>query len=187
MLFRSFAVSWTLGPNVNPAAVISSTLTATPVNSTTSTVTTTVSGSATNGLVGPLQPQTTYQITVVSTTIGGSSPASIPISVMTVAASVAPSAPTGVTARWAIADPTTETDTLVATWNAAVPGDSPVDQYQITISGSDGAGTLTKIVDGTTLTASFTVDYIPNWSVTVRAHNALGWGPWSTSFTLGGL
>jgi len=182
-----FAVSWTLGPNVNPAAVTSSTLTATPVNSTAPTLTTTVGGSATNGLIGPLQPQTTYQITVVSTTIGGSSLASAPISVTTVAASVAPSAPTSVTAVWAIADPTAATDTLIATWHAAVPGDSPIDQYQVTISGSDGGGTFTQTVSGTMLTASFTVDYIPNWSVKVRAHNAVGWGPWSTSFTLGGL
>ncbi len=42
-----------------------------------------------------------------------------------------------------------------------MPGDSPVDQYQITITGSDGAGTLTQTVDGTTLTAYFAVDYNP--------------------------
>jgi hypothetical protein len=72
-------------------------------------------------------------------------------------------------------------------WNAAVPGDSPIDQYQITITGSDGGGTFTQTVPGTALTASFTVDYIPDWTVTVRAHNAAGWGPWSTRFTLGGL
>ena len=40
---------------------------------------------------------------------------------------------------------------------------------------------------GTTLTASFTVDYIPNWSVTVQAHNSFGWGPSSSVVTLGGL
>jgi hypothetical protein len=42
-------------------------------------------------------------------------------------------------------------------------------------------------VSGTTLTASFTVDHIPNWSVTVQAHNAFGWGSASSAFTLGGL
>jgi hypothetical protein len=46
---------------------------------------------------------------------------------------------------------------------------------------------FTQTVSGTTLTASFTVDYIPNWSVIVQAHNALGWGPWSSAVTLGGL
>jgi hypothetical protein len=181
-----FQVSWT-PQGVNPAAVTSSTLTATPVNSTASILTTTVSGSATTGLVGPIQPQTTYQITVVSTSIGGSSPASIPIDATTAAASIAPSAPTGVTAGWASLDPTGATDTLVATWKASVPGDSPVDQYQIGIRGSDGAGTFTQAVSGTTLTASFTVNFVPNWSVIVRAHNAVGWGPWSAPITLGGL
>lgn len=181
-----FQVSWT--PNgVNPAAITSSTLTATPVSSTAPILTTTVSGSAKTGLVGPLQPQTTYQITVVSTTLGGPSPASIPFSVTTTAASIAPSAPTGVTARWASIDPLGTTDTLIATWQASIPGNSPVDQYEITISGSDGGGTATQTVSGTTLTASFTVDYIPNWTVTVRAHNAAGWSPWSASFSLGGL
>jgi hypothetical protein len=59
--------------------------------------------------------------------------------------------------------------------------------YLVTITGSDGAGTSTQTVSGTTLTASFTVDYTPNWSVTVQAHNAFGWGPSSSVFTLGGL
>ena len=79
------------------------------------------------------------------------------------------------------------TATLIAAWNAASPGDSPVDQYQITITGSDGGGTFTQTVSGTTLTASFTVDFIPDWSVTVRAHNAFGWVPLSAPVTLGGL
>ncbi len=150
-----------------------------------SIATTTVSGSVGTGLVGPLQPLTMYQITVVSTTVGGSSPASTPITLTTVAASVAPSAPTGVTARWTAVGATTAN--LVTTWKAAVPGDSPVDQYQVTINDSDSGVTFTKSVPGTTLTASFTVDYIPDWSVTVRAHNAVGWGPWSPRITLGGL
>ena len=181
-----FQVSWT-PKGVNPAAVTSSTLTATPVNSPASILTTTVAGPAMNGAIASLQPQTTYQITVVNTTIGGSSPASTPISVTTEAASVAPSAPTNVMASWLNLEPSGATDTLVATWPAAVPGDSPIDQYQVTITGSDGSGTFTQTVSGTTLTASFTVDYIPNWTVTVRAHNAFGWGPSSTVITLGGL
>ncbi len=181
-----FQVSWT--PNgVNPAAVTSSILTATPISSTASVLTTTVAGSATTGVIPTLQPQTTYQITVVNTTVSGSSPASASISVTTSPATVLPSAPTGVTASWTNLDPTGTTDTLVATWQAAVPGNSPIDQYQITITGSDGAGTFMQTVPGTTLTASFTVGYIHNWSVTVQAHNAVGWGPSSTAATLGGL
>ena len=181
-----FQVSWTPS-GVNPAAVTSSTLTATPVNSTAPNLTTTVAGSATTGVIPMLQPQTTYQIVVVSTSLRGTSPASAPISVTTVPASVPPSAPSGVTAHWTNLDPTGTTDTLVASWQAADPGDSPIDQYRITISGSDGGGAFTQTVSGTTLTASFTVDYIPNWSVTVQAHNAFGWGPLSSPFRLGGL
>jgi hypothetical protein len=181
-----FQIAWT--PNgVNPVAITSSTLTATPVNSTASILTTTVNGPGTNGVIASLQPQTTYQITAVSTTIGGSSPASTPTNVTTETASIAPSAPTNVTAKWSNLDPTGTSDTLVATWAAAVPGDSPIDQYQITITGSDGAGTFTNTVSGTTLTTYFSVNYIPNWKVTVQAHNAFGWGPTSSVFTLGGL
>ncbi len=179
-----FRVSWTL-EGANPIAITSSTVTATPVSSTDPILTANVVGSTTSAMIGPLQPQTTYQITVVDTTIGGSSPASTAIAVTTSAATIAPSAPTGVMAYWAGAGATTAT--LVATWSAAVPGNSPVDTYEVLITGSDGAGTLTQNVSGTTLSASFTVDSIPNWTVQVRAHNAAGWGPWSATFTLGGL
>ena len=93
----------------------------------------------------------------------------------------------GVKASWTNLDPPGTTDNLVTSWLAAVPGDSPIDQYRITVIGSDNAGTFTQTVSGTTLTASFTIDFIPNWSVTVQAHNAMGWGPFSAAFTLGGL
>ena len=181
-----FQVSW-MPKEVNPGAIASTTVTAKPVNSTAPVLTTTVTGSATNGVISSLQPQTTYQITVVNTTISGSSPASTPLSVATSPASVPPSAPTGVTAGWANLDPTGATDTLVATWQAADPGNSPIDQYLVTITGSDSAGTFAQTVSGTTLTASFTSDYTPNWSVTVQARNAFGWGPSSSVFALGGL
>ena len=181
-----FQVSWAVN-GVNPAAITSSIVTATPVNSTASALTTNVTGQATAAVIPTLQPDTTYQITVVDATIGGSSPASTPISVTTSVASILPSAPTGVTASWLIADPSGTNDTIVVNWEAAVPGDSPVDQYQVTISGSDGGGTFVQTVPGTTLTASFNVDDIPNWSVSVKAHNAVGWGPSSSVVSLGGL
>jgi hypothetical protein len=107
--------------------------------------------------------------------------------VTTVPASVPPSAPAAVAASWLKPDPTGATDALAVTWQPAVPGNSPIDQYQITIVGSDGSGTFTQTVSGTALRANFTVNYIPNWSVTVQAHNAFGWGPLSTAVTLGGL
>lgn len=180
-----FQISW-MPTGVNPAAVTSSTLTATPMTSAAAILTTTVAGSATSGVILSLQPQTAYEITVVNTTIGGSSLASTPFSVTTSPATLPASAPAGVTVRWTSLDPTGATDTLVANWQAAVPGDSPIDQYRVTIIGSDGAGTFTQTAAGTTLTASFTVDYIPSWSVTVQAHNAVGWGPSSSVLTLGG-
>ena len=181
-----FQVSWT--PNVaNPATINSSTLTATPVNSPASVLTTTVTGAATSGVITTLEPSTIYRITVVNTTIGGSSPPSAPVSVATSPATVAPEAPAGDTASWSNPDPSGTTDTLIASWQAADPGNSPVDEYQVTITGSDGGGTFTQTVSGTILTTYFTEDYIPNWSVTVQAHNAAGWGPVSAAYHLGGL
>jgi len=180
-----FQVAWM--PNgVNPAAITSSILTATPVSSTNSVLTTTVTGPATNGIIPTLQPATSYQITVVSTTIGGSGPASAPISVTTSPATILPSVPTGVSAQWASPNADPGPNTLVATWQAPDPGNSPIDQYQVTIT-SDTASTLTNSVSGTTLTAYFNVDSNPSWSVTVQAHNAAGWGPPSAVFNLGGL
>jgi hypothetical protein len=182
-----FQVSWT--PNAaNPAAITSSTLVATPVHSAASVLTATVTGSTNSGIITTLQPQTTYQITVISKNIGGSSPPSRPVSVTTSPATVPPSAPTGVTASWQILDPTGTTDSITATWQAATPGNSPVDQYVIVVKGTDGGGIFTNSVSGTTFTTYFNgLDYIPSYSVTVQAHNAAGWGPVSAAINLGGL
>lgn len=177
-----FQVSWT--PSANLAAVTSSTITAVPVGSTAQTVSATETGSVATGFVGPLQPVTTYQITVVTTDAAGSSAPSSPITVSTQAASTVPSAPSGVTAHWMAPDGSP--DPLVANWTAAVPGDSPTDQYQININGSDHAGAFTQTVAGSIFTATFSVSDVPDWSVQVRAHNAAGWGPWSAAFRLGG-
>jgi hypothetical protein len=181
-----FQVSWT-PHGVNPVAIASTTVTATPINSPAPVLTTTVNGPGTSGSLSPLQPQTTYEITVVSMTISGAGPTSTPIFVTTSPATQPPGAPTGLTAHWTNPDPSGSTDTIIAGWQAADPGDSPIDQYLVKITGSDGAGTYTQMVSGTTLTASFTVDWTPNWSITVQAHNASGWGPVSSVFTLGGL
>ena len=54
-------------------------MTATPVASTAPVLTATASGSATSALVGPLQPSTTYQITVTNTDAEGASQTSSPI------------------------------------------------------------------------------------------------------------
>jgi hypothetical protein len=60
----------------------------------------------------------------------------------------------------------------------------PATTYQI--RGSDGCGTFTQTIDGSTLSAFFSVSDVPDWSVTVRAHDAAGWGPWSARYALGG-
>jgi|GEM_PF-754368 hypothetical protein len=77
-LVLRFQVSWT--PASETAGLItSSTVTATPVGSTAPVLTTTVNGSGTVAIVGPLQPNTTYQITVTNTDAEGTSQASTPI------------------------------------------------------------------------------------------------------------
>jgi Fibronectin type III domain len=171
-----YQVSWDAGS----AAITSSTVTATPVGSPLAPVVATVSGTATTALIGPLAPLTTYQLTVVSTDNAGSSPPSDAITVTTAASAAVPAAPTGVSARW------NAVDTMAVTWRAATGGDSPVDAYQVTATGSDHAGTFTQSVAGTTLSATLSVSDIPDWSIKVRAHDAAGWGPWSSTARLGG-
>jgi hypothetical protein len=181
-----FLVAWT-PTGVNPVAIVSSTLTATPINSSAPELVTTVAGSLTNGVITTLQAQTTYLITVVSKSISGAGPSSMPISVTTSPPTEPPGAPTGVTAHWVIPDPSGPTDTFIVTWNPADPGNSAIDQYMIRATDNDTGTSITQTVSGTTFTASFTEDWVPDWSITVQAHNAFGWGALSSSFLLGGL
>lgn len=182
-----FQVSW-IPHALNPVTIISSTLTATPVdNPSASNLTATVTGPVTNGIITTLQPATTYQITVVSTTIGGSSLASAPFSLMTSPATILPSVPTNVVVQWYSPGADPGLNTIVTTWHAADPGNSPVDQYLVTATGSEGQGTYTNLVSGTTLSSYITADSNYDWSVTVQAHNAAGWGPVSAVAHLGGL
>ncbi len=181
----AFQVGWVPYPATS-ALITSSTVTATPVASTAPVLTATQNGPATSALVGPLQPDTTYQVTVANTDAGGTSPPSTAITVATPPSTVVPSAPTGVSALWTA--PQAAGDTLAASWSAAVPGDSPIDQYEITVTVSDGGsappGPFTQTVSGSTLAVSFTVADTLDWSVTVHAHNAAGWGPQSTPVVL---
>jgi hypothetical protein len=181
-----FLVSWT--PTlVDPIAIRSTTVTATPVASTAPVLTATVTGAGTNAVIPTLQPSTTYSITVVSATISGAGPGSHPLSVTTSPPTEPPGAPTGVTAVWTNQDPSGPTDTFIVDWNAADPGDSPIDEYLIQAVNSEDGTTYTQTVSGTTLTTYFTEDWVPGWNVSVQAHNAFGWGPMSDVFRLGGL
>ena len=182
-----FDITWTT-MGVNPLAVTSSVLTATPVNSTNPVLTTNVDGPVTSGVIQPLQPGTPYQITVINTSIGGPGPASTPINVTSSSVPIPPSAPTWTTNYWSNPDGGDATNnTIISIWQPAVPGDSPVDQYLIVAtSGGDSSATYTNTVNGSTLTTYFTVDNTPSWQVTVQAHNSFGWGPTSAVFTLGG-
>ena len=181
-----FLVSWT-PRGVNPAAVSSSVLTATPFNSSAPILSTTVVGTATNGAIPMLQPQTTYLVTVVNATLSGSGPTSNTVSVTTGPATIPPGVPPGVSALWTNPNPTGSTDTIIASWLTADPGDSPIDQYQVQITDQENGTVYTQTVSGSTLSASFVEDWNPDWDVIVRAHNAVGWGAWSNPITLGGL
>ena len=77
-LVLRFQVGWT--PAAETAGLItSSTVTATPVGSSAPVLTATVSGSGSSAIVGPLAPNTTYQITVTNTDAEGTSQPSTPI------------------------------------------------------------------------------------------------------------
>ena len=131
--------------------------------------------------VGAVQVADAFQVTWSP---APANPASVPIIVTSARATVVPAAPTGVTARWTA--PGSPGDTLAAGWAASLGGDSPVDAYEVTITGSDGGGTVTQTVAGASLAAVFPVSDTPDWSIKVRAHNAAGWSAWSAGFTLGG-
>ena len=99
----------------------------------------TISGSAMTGPIRALQPSTRYQITVVPTHAGGTSAPSSAYLAASHAAATLPSSRASVAARGTA--PGMPGDTLLVTWAAAAPGDSPSDQFTITITGSDGGGT----------------------------------------------
>jgi len=185
---RQYQVSWVADPTA-ANLISSSTVTAVPeAPSTAPVVTATVSGPATSVLLGPLQPLTTYDVTVVNVDAGGASPASEAISITTAAASIPPSAPGPVTLWWT--GQLSPGPSLGVRWVAAAPGDSPTDQYEVFVKWVDGdtrGGTYDQIVSGQTLSAYFAVDNTSDWSVEVRAHNASGWGPWSAWRRIGGV
>jgi hypothetical protein len=69
---EDFQVSWTPAPET-AGLITSSTVTATPVGSTAPVLTATVSGASSGVRLGPVEPSTTYKITVTNTDLEGTS------------------------------------------------------------------------------------------------------------------
>jgi hypothetical protein len=78
--FLRMTVGWTVAPET-AGLIKSSTATATPVNSTAPVLTTTVSPYFSSAALQPVQPSTTYRVTVVNTDSEGTSEPSTPIEI----------------------------------------------------------------------------------------------------------
>ncbi|MDQ6616977.1 MAG: fibronectin type III domain-containing protein [Actinomycetota bacterium] len=173
----TLAVAWQADPATSPF-LTSSLITATPVSGTNPVLS--ANGTATSGAVTNVQPLTTYSVTVVSFDAGGASPASAPVLYTTAASTVPPGAPTILYHWWTPPQ-------LAASWAPGSTGDSPIDQYEVTATNHDGDTPVVVTQFVSTTSAYLTVDDTLDWIVTVRAHNAAGWGPWSASVLQGGL
>lgn len=171
----SLSVSW-----AQTAADVTATMvTATPSSGGTP-LTASVPGGATTATIPGVAPSTTYSVVVASTDVAGSGPRSAPVSIVTAAATTRPGTPGGVKVSWGAGG-----RTLDARWSSALPGNSPVDDYQVSVARHDPNGPA-QIVDAATAT-SVAVSGFANtydWSVQVRAHNAAGWGSWSKAVVL---
>jgi len=171
-----YTIGWTPDPST-AALITSSTITAVPDGGT-AVLVSPVSGNATSGVLGPLEPSTTYDITVTNIDAAGTSAASDPIQITTGAATTKPGRPKSISIQWA------GTSAMQVSFAPpAHPGDSPIDAYQVKATAHDAdrgaGGPFTTTVDGATLTAQVGASWNYDWAVKVRAHNAAGWGPWS--------
>jgi hypothetical protein len=175
-------VGWTPAP-ATAHYLINSVITATPTGGSTAPVlTVTVSGTGTSGSVPGVVASTTYSVTVRNGEAGGQGPASAPVMFTTGPATIAPSAPTITHEWWA-------SGYLALSWTPGAAGSSVIDQYEVSAApdGNASQAAIAYVAGSTTsayLTVDTTVDY---YSLTVRAHNAAGWGPWSAVAILYGL
>lgn len=173
-------VTWTAA--TDGGAPATGTVTATPSGGG-PVLTATVAGSATSASLAGVTPSTTYTITVNEANASGTSADSAPFTITTRAASTVPGAPTNVSAAWA-----SNGSSILVRWNAPASGDSPIDDYQVSVAQYDPNGAPTVIDVGTATTTTVTgFSNVPDWAIQVRAHNAAGWGAWSTRVILGGL
>jgi len=171
---NGYLVSWT--PDPNTAAIITgSTITATPDDAS-AVIVAPVAGKASSATV-ELAPNTTYNVSVTNTDAAGTSAPSDPFLITTGAATTVPGAPGSLAVKWLNNYPT-----LDATWAVpAVPGDSPIDLYQVHAAPYDADAGAPPAFDAYVIATSFSQseDYSYDWAVKVRAHNAAGWGAWS--------
>lgn len=172
-------VSWTPDP-ATAADVLSSTITATPQSPSTAP-TLTSSGGPSNGTVPNLQPATTYSVTVETIDAGGSSAPSAPIQLTTSAPTTPPGAPTITYKWWA------QPSLLAVSWSAGTSGNSATDTYEVDTTAPDTGQTIDTMVAAPTTSAYVGADDTLDWTITIRAHNAAGWGPWSAAVMLGGV
>jgi hypothetical protein len=171
-------VSWT-APSTGTSSMLRSTITATPSGG--SPITVVVPGATSSGIVQNIQPSTTYAITVTSTSYTGTGPPSSVLSFTTQAPTVPPGAPQSVSATWAYGESLTE---LIVGWGATDPGNSAIDSYEVhavAINAETTPPPLDVVVSVPASSYVFANPAAVSWQVTVRAHNAAGWGPWSTA------
>jgi hypothetical protein len=172
-----FLVGWTPDPTSPPDLIGSTTITATPTSGNMAVITSTITGPASSGLLGPLNPNTSYQVTVVNNDAAGPSPASAPITITTGKSVLKPGAPTSLTAAWTSSG--NSPDPLVIDWAPGVPGDSPVDKYQL-VALASGSPLVNVTVAAPAVTDTIsTLDDGLNWFILIRAHDAAGWGRWA--------
>jgi hypothetical protein len=176
-------VSWS-PPATGLSSLLRSTVTATPSGG--SPVTVVVPSGVTSAVVPNVQPSTNYSVSVTSTSYTGTGPAAT-MTFMTEAPTVAPGAPQSVSAAWTSVDSPAN---LAVSWGATDPGNSPLDSFEIRAVPVN-AGTTSALDAVISAPASaYTFGNAANsvsWQLNVRAHNAAGWGPWSTTVVVPGF
>jgi hypothetical protein len=79
---------------------------------------------------------------------------------------------------------------LSVSWGTTDPGNSPVDNFEVKAVAVNSS--TTSPLDAVTPAPAtgytfYQPDNSVSWQVTVRAHNAAGWGPWSTAVVVPAL
>jgi hypothetical protein len=175
-------VSWT-PPATGTSSLLRSTITATPPTG--SPISLAVPPGTTSGVLTNVQPSTTYSVTVTSTSYTGTGPAAA-LSFTTEAPTVPPGAPQSVSAAWTSEDTPAS---LTVSWGTTEPGNSPTDSFEIQAVPVSSPTTLPleAVIPAPASAYIFSADNEVSWQVSVRAHNAAGWGPWSTAVVVPAL